>query len=228
MNSATYSLRRAVEAVTNQIHTALPGRIESYDHEKQKADVKPLLKRVYKDGEVLDVPVVPSVPVVFPRGNSSSLTFPLKKGDGVLLVFAERSLDKWLSEGGIVAPDDPRKFDLTDAVAIPGLYPFNVPGLAANNEDVILIHGENFITIKSSGEIEISGANKIVLRANGDIEIGGAGLKKLMTETIISSFNTHLHLSASPGSVTGPPIDATLAPVIWTTMEDATQKVSAQ
>lgn len=163
MNSFSQILKQAIQYNLLGIHTALPGQIESYDYSQQKADVKPLIKRNYKDGEVTALPVITSVPVIWPRAGNASLTFPLNKGDGVLLVFSERSMDTWLSIGSDAVPGDPRKFDLSDAIAIPGLYPFCTSGLAENNADVLLRHGEAKFKLDSSAKIAIGNDSQELL-----------------------------------------------------------------
>ena len=73
------------------------------------------------------LPVIPSVPVCFPGSGAFRVTFPVAKGDTGLLVFCSRSIDRWLSEGGSVDPQDDRTHDLSDAVFVPGLTDFGHP-----------------------------------------------------------------------------------------------------
>jgi len=125
-------LSDALEAwMRENVFTALPGRVESFDASKCSADVKPLIKdyRTKEDGTVqlVSIPVVPGVPVVMAGGGGFRTTYPVAAGDTVLLVFARRSLDKWKSYGGEVDPADTRMFNPSDAVAISGLLPFNAP-----------------------------------------------------------------------------------------------------
>lgn len=121
-------LRLALRSHAAQLHVALPGRVESFDPEKCRASVKPLLQgaHVQEDGTDLaaSLPVLPNVPVLFPGAGGFRVTFPIQVGDTVLLVFSDRALDGWLERGGEVDPQDGRKHHLTDAVAIPGLRPF--------------------------------------------------------------------------------------------------------
>jgi hypothetical protein len=65
--------------------------------------------------------VRPSVPA------GADLVVPVEVGDTGLLVFADDSLDIWLSKGGLVDPLDDRHHALSDAVFIPGLRPFSNP-----------------------------------------------------------------------------------------------------
>lgn len=163
MTSLTNAIDGRIIAKLSEIHICLPGRIESYDYTTQKASVKPLLKRVYEDdGEIQALPVIVDVPVIFARSGGASLTFPIAEGDGVLLIFAERSLDEWLTLGGDQAPVDPRKFDLTDAIAIPGLNSFNVDSLDPNGTDVTLQFADGKIVINPDGKIAIGKTEELL------------------------------------------------------------------
>jgi hypothetical protein len=165
-------LSAAINNGLNGIHTCLPGTVISYDFSIQRATVRPSIKRQYKDGRVDAMPDIVSVPLMWPRAGGASLTFPVRPGDGVLLVFSERALEDWLTKGGQQPPGDPRKFDLTDAIAIPGLNPFTIPSLAENNDDVHLVYGGASVTIKPDGQTIItSGAATYDLRANGDVHV---------------------------------------------------------
>jgi len=121
-------LRVALEYALSDVHTALPGRIEVWDPATQKADVKPLIQRLVatESGEELveELPILPQVPVVFPRTTGAFITFPVAAGDHVLLLFNERSIDKFMAgEGEDTDPDEYRMHDLSDAVALLGFYP---------------------------------------------------------------------------------------------------------
>ena len=108
------------------VYTALPGAIEASAAAKGLARVKPQIQEVQDStGKYKPLPVIPGVPVHFFGGSAASLTMPLAKGDTGLLIFTKHALEVWLSRGGDVAPGDPRLFDLTDAVFLPGLNPFS-------------------------------------------------------------------------------------------------------
>ena len=163
MTTLNDAILAAVDGRLGNLHACLPGRVEKYDYKTQKADVKPLVKRPYADG-AKPLPVISSVPVVWPRGGDASLTFPLGKGDGVLLVFAERSIETWLaaSKGTDADPGEPRRFDLSDAIAIPGLNPFTVPGLAEDADSALFKYKDFKVKISKDGKIAIgSGSNEM-------------------------------------------------------------------
>ena len=90
-------IRQAFDYYLEDLHVALPGKVESYDAEEQRATVQPLVNRrvVVEEGETLteQLPSIPDVPIAFPRSGDFFLTFPIKRGDLVTLVFQERSIE---------------------------------------------------------------------------------------------------------------------------------------
>ena len=138
-------------ALAEQLHTAIPATIETYDFKTQKASVLPVIRLLLEDGREIPYPVIAEVPVVWPRGENCSLTMPLRRGNGGLVVFSEQALENWLRRGGVQTPGAPRQFDLTDAIFIPGCYPFTTPSNAENNDDVLLMHGDDKIRLKPDG-----------------------------------------------------------------------------
>jgi len=124
MNDLSRLLQEAFECSMSDVHTALPGVVVSYDAATRRADIQPSLKRKMPGGKFLEFPVVPDVPVIFPRTKNCTIHFPLEKDDEVLLVVSERGTDIWKGKGGKgIEESDPRRFDLQDCFAIPGLQP---------------------------------------------------------------------------------------------------------
>lgn len=115
-------LNEIIEAKLLEIHTSLPASIVSYDYDKNLAVVKPALKRKYKKEEsAIDLPLINDVPVGIYRMGESWIRLPINPGDEGQLIICERSIDKWITEGGTIDPEDFRKFSLADAVFWPGL-----------------------------------------------------------------------------------------------------------
>lgn len=139
-------LNSSFQAYMSNVHTALPGKIESFDPTTNKASVLPLIKKKFENGEVLNMPIISNVPVVFPSTQKGGIVFPISKGDGCLILFSERSLEQFLS-GGVseVEPGDPRKFSMTDGICLPGLYPFGSPGTTGNGVDLEIKYNGNVV-----------------------------------------------------------------------------------
>jgi len=154
-------IKAAFDHEISNIHTALPGHIIKYDPKLQKAEVMPNIQKKYYNGKVIDMPIITNVPIVFPRSSEAFIKFPLKKDDGVLLIFSERALERWLSVGGIVQPGANRKFDISDCIAIPGLYSFANP---------IPDDSDNLVIKYKKGTFVINNDNKIAF-GNNDEEL---------------------------------------------------------
>ena len=169
-------LQHVIADALSGVHTAFPAQIEKYDFTTAKADVKPLISAVYPDGSNMELPIIPNVPIVWPRTSLGSLSFPLQRGDGCLIVCAERSIDDWLILAGQNVPTDPRTFDLNDAIAIPGLYSFANQTKITGNNKFEIHYKEQQITIDE----------------NGTISLGGTTLQKLITSGYASSLETFL------------------------------------
>jgi hypothetical protein len=116
------AIAQFAQAERESIYTALPGKIVSFDPATQRATVQPLYKAKF-NGEATAMPELVEVPVVFPRGGGYAITFPVKAGDGVQLMFQSRNSDLWYQDGGEQEGFSARMHDLSDAVAIPGLEP---------------------------------------------------------------------------------------------------------
>ena len=191
----------SIEKITEQVienrlanlHTCIPGHFESYDAATQKASVKPLLKREFKDGESLEYPVINAVPVVWPGTKEGILSFPINKGDGCLLIFSERSIDSWLSSGGIVSPGDRRKHSLSDAIAIPGLFAFNEAGLA-DSSDFVLKFKQSELRLANNNDVKLNGGT------SGKVAIGNATaeLLDLFEQTLTGLENAQTLTSLGP------------------------------
>lgn len=109
----------------DKLFTAMPATIESTeDYEKTATiSVRPNINYLFSDGSSEELPIIQDVPVQFPSGGGAVMTFPIEKGDEVLLVFSMRSIEEWqLSSGGNVTPSSNRWHDMNDAVAIVGIF----------------------------------------------------------------------------------------------------------
>lgn len=202
MSTRTPTLAAILNAVKAQtfadLRVSMPARVEKYDDATQLADVQPLLKESYVDEEgeraIARLPVITNVPVVFPGGGGMRITFPVRAGDTVMLVFSDRSIDSWLAQGGEATPEDERRHHLSDAIAIPGLHPNNAAwsGIEAN---VVTIGDDaaasDFVALATATKNEITTLRDAV---NG----------------FVNSYNSHTH--TTPSGASGPPQTPAIGP----------------
>lgn len=119
------SIQFLIDANIEGVHTCIPGVVKSYaGHGTRLATVQPSVRIPSAGGVLMDVPPIGGVPVVFPSSAMGTLFFPITPGDGVILVFSEVGIGKYLRSDGTDL-SDPGSLDrhaLTDAIAIPGLW----------------------------------------------------------------------------------------------------------
>jgi hypothetical protein len=103
-------------------------RVETYDAATGKISATPWIEEgdVGEDGARRSKrrQTIPNIPVAWPGGGGARITFALRPGDTVLLVYSDRSLDRWLVRGGFVDPADDRAHHDSDCVAFPTVYDF--------------------------------------------------------------------------------------------------------
>jgi len=125
--------------IRHSIYCHMPATIVTYDENTQTATVKPSLMTNFEteDGETHAeiLPDIHGVPVVLPRGAMGYINMPVNPNDHCMLLFQDKSMDGWMQNGGILTdPKDLRSHDISDAVAMMGLYPEAKPLNAAINK----------------------------------------------------------------------------------------------
>lgn len=167
-------LRQALAQQMQMLNVALPGQIIDYDAGAQNATVQPLLDFRPNDGEAERLPVLSDVPVIWPRSGGASMTFPVKPGDGCLLIFIDRSLDEWKHAGGSVAPEDTRAHAFSDAVALMGFVHFGGGGGPSDSVE-IKMEGSTFTLTGNSVTLSTTSVtiNASASTFNGNVMIAG-------------------------------------------------------
>jgi len=171
----TQEIENTAREVANEIHTALPGKITSFDAEKGIVSVKPYGKYVTSDGKELNYPVISDVPLVFPMSLSAKagIAFPVKPGESCLVVISEVELDAWRSGA---ESESSLRYDLSSAVAIPGLLSNGGSLLSdACTKEAVIVGMENAKVFLSKEQIKLGvGTDTVVevLENNVKIDIG--------------------------------------------------------
>lgn len=184
-------IKEAIQSNLMDLRVAMPCRVEKYNKDRQEVDVQPLIKKKYrKDDEVASLPIIPSVPVHFPSadGGNAYISLPIKAtiperrdpetgeiilGDLGFVIVCDRSIEKWKSSetGKEVLPEDVRIHNLTDAIFIPGLRPFQNALTGVSADDIIIVNSDSKIQLSPKGDIIIEGGNyKITIDPSGKIK----------------------------------------------------------
>lgn len=175
-------------AVMSEMHTSIPAKITAFDPAKGMATLKPYGTYTTGAGKKIAYPTVTGVPVIIPQCPSASvfIAYPIKVGDECLMLVSEQELDAWLGGGD---SENDMRFDLTNAIAIPGLSNKGSSILkeACTSSSVVIANGSTKLKVAKSG-VEITGD----LTVSGDVKAGSVSLKN------------HKHTDSIGGSTTKP------------------------
>ena len=155
------------------------GIVQSYNEDKKEADVLPAVSKPYvnRDGtEGMDkLEMLSGVRVIFPGGGGFGFRWPLKKGDNVILLFCDNSIDAYSASAGNVQidPVDLRTHDISDVIALPGyLTDSQVIPTDSNTKGKLAmgsLDSEKYITVGTDGEVDIN--NNFKVKANGQVDV---------------------------------------------------------
>lgn len=206
-------LQGAMDGRQAEIWTALPCIVETFDPVAMTLTAQPSTLIQYRNPQggldLLQMPLLLDCPVMFPGGGGVTLTFPVRKGDECLVVFASRCIDSWWQSGGVQAPSEFRMHDLSDGFAFVGVRSqprrFTVGSVAQLRSD----SGMTSVDVDGDGEIiNLTSPNPVTITApalhvTGAIVAGFGGLDAVNVQT-------HIHSGVMEGgSVTTAPVAGT-------------------
>lgn len=193
----------AMKRHAEDVYTSLPGIVDSFNPVTMTVNVKLAVRLVRRDQkgdpEYVDAPLIPDVAVLYPRSGGFTMTFPLQKGDSVLLVFTTLDAGNWELTGQPLEPPNPIRGGLSSCVAIPGWFPVtslpnpDLPQIAARGSKAMF------------GQESIAGAQLHV--GDGTVDairgtqlsffdpkyVAIASLVKAELDVIRNLFNSHTH-----------------------------------
>jgi hypothetical protein len=198
----------------SDIYTMLPAEVVSVAdlNSKQTVNVKTLIGRLYEDGTNLPTQEIHNVPLIFPAAGGALLSFPIKVGDGVCLLFSMRDLDNWEDSNGreVLPTPSTRHHSITDAIAIAGLFTTS-NNLKPNTTDVELKFANSSLKMKPSGVVTLDVASDYIVNVGGNYQINATGTSTMTSGGdfgIESSRLTHNGINTGEDHIHNQPNDS--------------------
>lgn len=187
LNDAETAMRAVLDGRQVVTWTALPGIVTKVTLSNMTCEVQPAIQSSVEDEdgnlELVSLPVLINVPIVFPSAGGFTITFPIAVGDEVLVVFSSRCIDAWWQNGDVQPPMEARMHDLSDGFAIPG--PKSVPnaltGISSTGVQIRNDEGTTYVEIAANGKIKLVTPSDVEvtgnLKVSGDVVAGTVSLK---------------------------------------------------
>jgi hypothetical protein len=170
-------LGKVFNALLCNLHTAMPGEVVNFNPVTQTATIQPALQRLLEGADgAEDITPIEDVPVSMPGAGNFWINLDIQPGSTGILIWSERSIANWLQQGGQVDPDDTRKFDLSDAMFIPGINPLPgvlVPPLETGSLVLRNASGTVRITLTDEGVKIENPLGNIELKSSGQVDVNG-------------------------------------------------------
>jgi hypothetical protein len=205
-------IKYGLDNLNNSIRVAIPCIVKTFNPSEGTVECQPAIKEpTLGDKGVTgfeSLPLLVDVPVVYPHGGGTTITWPLEPGDEVLVVFSDMCIDAWWQSGGIGVQPDIRRHDLSDGMAFPG--PFSQPKISGSpiKTDSLNINTNKKIYITGGGEISIKSTSPVRIDGSSDVYINGIAISawKADYDQFKAKYNSHTHSGVqSGGSNTGGP-----------------------
>lgn len=162
-------LKTLMNNLSNNLRVAIPGIIEAFDPVTQTATVQPALREKIANRDLyqewVNIPLLLDVPIVLPRAGGFVLTMPVQKGDECLVIFSDMCIDAFFSNGGVQNQLEKRRHDLSDGIAIMGMWsqPNKISNYSTTAAELRSLDGNTKISM-NTGTINMVATN---VQANG-------------------------------------------------------------
>ncbi len=189
-------IQQGIRNYMKDMHTCLPGKIVSFNGEKQLAEVQLLITREFTNGEIEPLAKLINVPVWFPRAGGFNITFPVAIDDECLVLFAERSIDRWFKESDVQPPNDVRMHSLSDAICLVGMSsePKVIPNFDTANLQIRNEEKDQTFTMKPDKDIEIVTGTVEIKMLNASETINMVAPVAVNIDTPLATFSTDVQI----------------------------------
>ena len=155
------------DSIKASINCISLGTIKTFYSDSQTADITLNYKRVnLVDGSFSNYSLLVKCPVVVISGGSGYMTMPIASGDTCVVMFCDREIDTWFTNGGVNAPQSARVHDLNDGIALVGVRNSLGP-ISTYGTSVTLAYGtRGYVSIDPSGNVDVNGLGVVTVKGD--------------------------------------------------------------
>ncbi|MGL5049283.1 MAG: Gp138 family membrane-puncturing spike protein [Fusobacteriaceae bacterium] len=160
INLINWQIRKSIQA----IHTTTLGKIVNFDPITMRADVE-LLENVRFEEVYYPSTTIVNALVMYPKVASFYIRVPYKRGDKVVLAFAESDISDMMVSGDKVNQQSTRRHAEDDIIVMGGWSEEKLPTLSGADDDLIIVNSKTNTVIKftEDNQIIITGLDKLTI-----------------------------------------------------------------
>ena len=153
----------------SNLYTSMPAVVEEYQPQEQTVTVQPSINVVDVDGVVRQFPIMKRVPLLLPSVSDMAITFPIKKGDKVVLHFCQSNMDNFFTQAkgefqSTTTPNTRRNHSVNDCFVSLGFRTYD--DTCVKREGTFdLYYKDTRITMSEDGKLELE-----LVKTDGDTE----------------------------------------------------------
>lgn len=199
------AIQSHIKDFESQLYTTCPAVVDSYNPSDCTVNVFPSIYRAERDGLLIKDQILTRVPLHFQATQQLGITFPIRKGDTVLLVFSHLDIENWSTDSAdFVAPKTLRKHNINDAFAIAGVFKYDKsPVQSGTEEDLNIRYNGSYVRIKANGDVEVNTPTNITATAGvkvtvnaPEVEVNGSNDITLTAPDVTINSTTSIQLEA--------------------------------
>lgn len=224
------AIKAGMQAGALTFMSAMPAIVKSFDAEAQTVEADIAIMRIV-EGENKPYTLLVDIPILLPTVQGFHITLPIQPGDECLLIFADRCIDSWFTEGGIQPQQEHRVHHISDGFALIGVNSAKNVISDYSAEHLVIRNTTNSqsLTLKADGSIDITTDQPVSIKASsvlidtpeatftGKVSVAGevTSAVSVTAPTLVGtsdvkaggiSGKTHTHGGIQPGSgTTSPP-----------------------
>lgn len=184
-------IRITRKELNQSIHTSYPATIVDVSNltSNQTITVQPLIHIEYEDGQLVRLPIIYDVPVLFPAGDECLMSFPLKVGGVVGLVFVKNSLEEFLESNDptFYTPVDRRSFSLSDCFALPSLFTKR-DNLSPHPDNLEIKFKDILFSLRPDGTVVLTNGSSTIEMNGSTVNISNSsGYMNLLSSGVIQA-----------------------------------------
>lgn len=211
MSTTLEMLKKVFTQQLKNINTAIPGHVVAFSPETQLAQLQIGIQFADVNGGTHTHAPIIECPVGIYGGSVGMIEIEINPGDEGLIIFSQRCIDGWVTNGGVANNPIARFHDAQDAFFIPGFrsQPNSLGNYENNGIRMRNNSGSNSIWLKNDGNIEIN-ANNVTFNVSSNVEINAFHLQtnadssffdtNFLRHNTVNIGATHLHSGVESGT----------------------------